>query len=249
MRKAGTRRPWARRATGATMLLLAAGAVIGVVPSAAQAPPPPSPEPLTGRAVFADDVDLKIKLKLDGGETTVVNVEDPSRTAVVRFTLQSGSAFPWHSHAGPVIVNVVVRCPHLRRRGDLRREDVYGRRGLRRPRPGPRSYGVQPWERADGTHGDFLRRASLRIASHSGGARELLSGTEPPATGWRSRAVPPACRRDCHGRAWVRVTVLAETATHVRSAVLAPRKRDSFAPNLGVPARRRAEEPQASARC
>ena len=107
MRKASTRRPWARRATGATMLLLAAGAVVGVVPSAAQAPPPPSPEPLTGRAVFADDVDLKIKLKLDGGGTTVVNVEDPSRTAVVRFTLQSGSAFPWHSHAGPVIVNVV----------------------------------------------------------------------------------------------------------------------------------------------
>ena len=91
-----------------TALLTLAAAAIGVVPSAAQdEPPPPSPEPLTGRAVFTDDIDLKLKLKVDGGETTVVNVEDPSRTAVVRFTLQPGSRFPWHSHDGPVVVNVI----------------------------------------------------------------------------------------------------------------------------------------------
>src|SRR5215218_5717251 len=44
-------------------------AVIGVsvLPSAAQEEPQPIvSEPLTGRAVFTDDVDLKIKLKLDG---------------------------------------------------------------------------------------------------------------------------------------------------------------------------------------
>jgi len=112
-------------------------AVIGVsvLPSAAQEEPQPIvSEPLTGRAVFTDDVDLKIKLKLDGkkswghdgkkswghhrrhkkswghhhghGQGVVVNVKDPSRTFVARFTLQPGAQFPWHTHPGPVIVNV-----------------------------------------------------------------------------------------------------------------------------------------------
>ena len=78
-----------------------------VLPSAAQQPPPPiATEFLTGRAVFTDDVDLKIKVKVGGGETTVVNAKDPSRTLVARFTVQPGAQFPWHSHPGPVIVNV-----------------------------------------------------------------------------------------------------------------------------------------------
>lgn len=80
----------------------------GVLPSAAQVPPPPiATEFLTGRAGFADDVDLMIKVKQDGGQTEVVKAEDPSRTVVARFTVQPGAQFPWHSHAGPVIVNVV----------------------------------------------------------------------------------------------------------------------------------------------
>jgi quercetin dioxygenase-like cupin family protein len=91
---------------GAGILVLAATAVVGVA-AAQDPPPPPAPEALTGRAVFPNDVDLKLKLKEHGGATTVVNVEDPSRTAVVRFTLQPGSRFPWHTHFGPVIVNVV----------------------------------------------------------------------------------------------------------------------------------------------
>jgi quercetin dioxygenase-like cupin family protein len=78
-----------------------------VLPSAAQQPPPPiATEFLTGRAVFTDDVDLKLKIKLDGGETRVVNAKDPSRTLVARFTVQPGAQFPWHSHPGSVIVNV-----------------------------------------------------------------------------------------------------------------------------------------------
>jgi quercetin dioxygenase-like cupin family protein len=36
----------------------------------------------------------------------VVNATDPSRTQVVRFTVQPGARFPWHTHPGPVIVNV-----------------------------------------------------------------------------------------------------------------------------------------------
>jgi quercetin dioxygenase-like cupin family protein len=80
----------------------------GVLPLAAQeAPPPIATEFLTGRSVFLDDVDLKIKIQRDAG-TEVVNVLDPSRTVVARFTIQPGAQFPWHSHAGPVVVNVVA---------------------------------------------------------------------------------------------------------------------------------------------
>src|SRR5215213_6126011 len=75
--------------------------------AAAQQPPRPiASEFLTPRSVFTDNVDLKIKAKLDGKATQVVNVKDPSRTVVGRFTLQPGAQFPWHTHPGPVIVNV-----------------------------------------------------------------------------------------------------------------------------------------------
>src|SRR5215207_4303890 len=88
--------------------------VIGanVLPSAAQQEPQPIvSEPLTGRAVFTDDVDLKIKVKLHGGKhhgakRVVVKAKDPSRTFVGRFTVQPGAQFPWHTHPGPVIVNI-----------------------------------------------------------------------------------------------------------------------------------------------
>lgn len=87
---------------GATLLV-----GVYVVPSAAQAPPPPiATEFLTARAAFPDDIDLKIKIK-DAHATNVVNVEDPSRTVVARFTVQPGARFPWHTHAGPVVVNIV----------------------------------------------------------------------------------------------------------------------------------------------
>lgn len=79
-----------------------------VLPSVADPVPPPiATEFLTGRAVFTDDIDLKVKRKREGQATEVVRVNDPSRTVVARFTVQPGAQFPWHSHAGPVIVNVV----------------------------------------------------------------------------------------------------------------------------------------------
>jgi quercetin dioxygenase-like cupin family protein len=79
---------------------------VNVLPSTAQEPPIAT-EFLTERAVFTDDVDLKIKTKLDGKATQVVNAKDPSRTVVARFTVQPGAQFPWHTHRGPVVVNVV----------------------------------------------------------------------------------------------------------------------------------------------
>ena len=81
---------------------------VNVLPSAAQGQPLPiAAQPLTPRSVFVDDIDLKVKIKLDGGATTVVNIEEPSTTVVVKYTVQPGAQFPWHSHAGPVVVNIV----------------------------------------------------------------------------------------------------------------------------------------------
>jgi quercetin dioxygenase-like cupin family protein len=98
------------RKRGAALAAAALSAVLligaSVVPSAAQAPTITT-ELLTGRAVFTDNVDLKFKIKLDGKKTDVVNLKDPSRTLTARFTLQDGFQFPWHTHPGPVIVNVV----------------------------------------------------------------------------------------------------------------------------------------------
>jgi quercetin dioxygenase-like cupin family protein len=99
-----------RKIALATVLIAVPAVGANVLPSAAQQPPPPpiATEVLTGRAAFPDDVDAKIKIKLEGQARRVVHVVDPSRTVVARFTLQPGAQFPWHSHAGPVIVNVTA---------------------------------------------------------------------------------------------------------------------------------------------
>ncbi|HEY7345669.1 MAG TPA: cupin domain-containing protein [Gaiella sp.] len=104
----GMTRPKAKAAwiAGVTTLLVAAAAAVGVVPSAAQ-DPPIAAEALTPRSAFTDDIHMKLRLKEHGGETTVVQVDDPSRTVVVRYTVQPGAQFPWHSHAGPVFVNLM----------------------------------------------------------------------------------------------------------------------------------------------
>lgn len=94
-------------AIGAAVVLAVVAAVF-VLPSAAQEPPPPIvSDPLTPRSDFPDNVTLKVKIKLDGGATDVVNVDDPSKTVTARYTIQPGAQFPWHSHRGPVFVNVV----------------------------------------------------------------------------------------------------------------------------------------------
>jgi quercetin dioxygenase-like cupin family protein len=121
-----------RRSKAAVGTTLIAAILVGganVLPSAAQQPPPPiATEFLTGRAAFTDDVDMKFKIRLNrkadwAGEPrhkgrrgsrhdrrrprpVVVNVDDPSRTLVARFTVQPGAQFPWHSHPGPVVVTV-----------------------------------------------------------------------------------------------------------------------------------------------
>jgi quercetin dioxygenase-like cupin family protein len=93
---------------GTVLLMLAAASAVYVIPSAAQDPPPPiAAEPLTARSVFPDEIDMKFKLKLHDGGTMVVKVDDPSRTVDVKYTVQPGAQFPWHSHRGPVVVNII----------------------------------------------------------------------------------------------------------------------------------------------
>lgn len=102
--------------TAALAVVVLIGA--GIAPSIAQETPPPiAAEFLTGRAEFPDDVDLKIEIEPGGEEEDddeggpdrdeVVRVDDPTHTVTGRFTVQPGAQFPWHTHAGPVIVNVV----------------------------------------------------------------------------------------------------------------------------------------------
>ena len=78
------------------------GAVVADV-----APPLPiASEPLTQRHTFTDDVSVQVRLKPNGRSRDVVNIDDASRMAVVRFTIQPGVRFPWHSHPGLVMVAV-----------------------------------------------------------------------------------------------------------------------------------------------
>jgi quercetin dioxygenase-like cupin family protein len=93
---------------GTALLMLATAFAVNVVPSAAVDPPaaPIAAEQLGLRSVFPDAIDMKIKLKSKQGGTTVVHVENPSRTVVVKYTIQPGARFPWHTHYGPVVVNI-----------------------------------------------------------------------------------------------------------------------------------------------
>ena len=52
-------------------------------------------------------MDVKFKIKLDGHESMVIKVDDPSRTATVRFTVPPGVKFHGTPPLRPVIVNIV----------------------------------------------------------------------------------------------------------------------------------------------
>jgi len=93
---------------GTALATLGVASAVNALPSAAVDPPPPiAAEPLTARAVFPDMIDMKLKLKTDDGGTAVIHVDNPSRTVDVKYTVQPGARFPWHSHYGPVIVNII----------------------------------------------------------------------------------------------------------------------------------------------
>ncbi len=98
----------------AGILALAVVLTVGVAvfPSAAQTPPI-SVEVLTERAEFTDDVDLTLRVQFadQPGQTRPaksikIGMTEPSRTVVAKITVQPGAHFPWHTHSGPVLVNV-----------------------------------------------------------------------------------------------------------------------------------------------
>jgi quercetin dioxygenase-like cupin family protein len=82
-------------------------AAVTVVPSGAQDPPPPiDVQLLTSRAEFTDDVSVQVRYRLDGQRTSVLNARDASRLVTARITIQPGAMFPWHTHPGPVLINI-----------------------------------------------------------------------------------------------------------------------------------------------
>jgi quercetin dioxygenase-like cupin family protein len=78
----------------------------GVAAADVAQPLPIATELLTQRHKFTDDISVQVRLKPSGRPRDVVNIEDASRMAVARFTIQPGVRFPWHSHPGLVMVAV-----------------------------------------------------------------------------------------------------------------------------------------------
>ena len=63
-------------------------------------------ELLTARHEFTDDIRVQVRVRPDGRPTEVVILKDASNIAVLRFTVQPGVRFPWHSHPGLVLVTI-----------------------------------------------------------------------------------------------------------------------------------------------
>lgn len=74
--------------------------------ASAQAQNPITIELLTPLSEFTDDVSIQIRNKFPGRRTDALNVRDGSNIAIVRVTFQPGAVFPWHTHPGPLLVNV-----------------------------------------------------------------------------------------------------------------------------------------------
>ena len=75
-------------------------------------PGPPGPDPisaemLTERAAFAGDVSIEFNQDLEGLPEQSITRDDASHLLMARFTIQPGAAFPWHTHPGTVLINVI----------------------------------------------------------------------------------------------------------------------------------------------
>ena len=84
----------------ALMALIATGA------AGAGEPEPIAAEPLTQRHAFDGDVSVRITQKLEGLPQQAISFDDASHLTVVRFTIQPGAVFPWHTHPGTVLITV-----------------------------------------------------------------------------------------------------------------------------------------------
>ena len=175
------------------LAVVAALVIIGVnvLPAFADEPPPPIlGEPLTGRAVFVDDIGMKIKIAHDGSETTVVNSREPSHTVVVRYTVQPGAQFPVAHASRSRRRERRLRGADVYRRRGLPRAYVHGGGGIRRCRARSRPLRDQPDERPDHPHRDLLRGPGEWPAPHPRRAGRLLTRAgESAKAGIRSDAM------------------------------------------------------------
>jgi hypothetical protein len=101
---------------GVVALAASGGAIAAVAapPSTEPPVPPIAVEELTridaetpSRGGFTDGVGATLRYTLGGFELATIEVPDLSHVAVAKITVQPGAMFPWHTHPGPVIVNVV----------------------------------------------------------------------------------------------------------------------------------------------
>lgn len=58
------------------------------------------------RSQFTDDVTALIPFRFDGQDGQVITLEDASRIATLEITIPPGAVYPWHTHPGPVLINV-----------------------------------------------------------------------------------------------------------------------------------------------
>lgn len=89
-------------------VLAALAAILSSSATVAVATPPegivPPPETMVlARGSFADQTDLKLKIKSGQGQE-VINVNNAQETVVQKITIAPGGHTGWHSHPGPVVV-------------------------------------------------------------------------------------------------------------------------------------------------
>jgi quercetin dioxygenase-like cupin family protein len=92
-----------RRLAGLLALLAAATLAVGVLPSAANHGVPHA-VPLARGSFAHDDVGAKIKVKLDGRRTDVIDLKDASDLVFLEITIHDGAQAPWHTHSGPAFL-------------------------------------------------------------------------------------------------------------------------------------------------
>lgn len=91
----------------ATAIIVCAGAMACMpLVSIGGNPEPIAAEPLSERVVLTDETSMEIRLRLKGRSEELIELDDPSRVAVFRFTIQPKAVFPWHTHPGLALAGV-----------------------------------------------------------------------------------------------------------------------------------------------
>lgn len=95
-----------------TVVTAAGAATLMLLAPSSNAGDPDQPDPIavemvgSERTEFTDEVAIEIRLQPEGRSEQVLKLDDPSRVAVARITIQPGATFPWHTHPGPVLAGV-----------------------------------------------------------------------------------------------------------------------------------------------